>query len=354
MNKVEYACFVNNTGFGHAALGYISCLQTLSVPLRIRPLHPLNDTSWMSSDDLSAIHRSFIGEADISIWHSIPPRWGGLKRGRIKNVVVCTFECGQPPSDWIRLINRDGTHAMYPSEFCRREFEAAGVSIPGVTVRHLVRDCFFECHPRGYSGGTMVLLAVGAWKTRKNWHNLIQGIASALRSGIDLRLIIKTDKPSIASSEVRRLVPEAMRERFLVVDGSLTDRSMAGLYASCDAFICASRGEGFCLPVAQAMAAGVPVISTRSGGIADFFDESCGTVIDSAGIETLSMDGYPQFSSKAWPIITADSIGRAVGQAFEKYHELISGSARVARIRAGATFSRQAVCESMKEVVGIT
>ena len=353
MTKVEYACFVNNTGFGHAALGYISCLQTLSVPLRVRPLHPLNDTSWMSSEDLTAIQGGFVGEADTSIWQSIPPRWGGLRRGRQRNVVVCTFECGQPPSDWVRIVNRDGTHALYPSAFCQREFEAAGVTIPGVVVSHLVRECFFECQPRGYSGGTMVLLAVGAWKTRKNWQNLIQGVVSVLKSGLDVRLMIKTDKPAVASGEIRRLVPGDMKGRFLIVDGNLTDRSMAGLYASCDAFICASRGEGFCLPVAQAMAAGVPVISTRSGGIGDFFDESCGTVIEPSGLETVSIDGYPQFSSKTWPIITADSIGRAVGQAFEKYPDLISGSARVARSRASANFSRQVVCASMKKAVGM-
>jgi glycosyltransferase involved in cell wall biosynthesis len=200
----------------------------------------------------------------------------------------------------------------------------------------------------------MTFLAVGAWKTRKNWHNLIQGFVSSIKNGLDIRLMVKTDKPAIATGEIRRLVPDKMRERFLVVNGDLTDRSMAGLYASCDAFICASRGEGFCLPVAQAMAAGLPVISTRSGGLGDFFDESCGTVIDSSGTETASMDGYPQFSAKTWPIITADSIGRAVGQAFEKYPDLISGSARVARNRANATFSRQAVCASMKEAVGIT
>lgn len=353
MPKVEYACFVNNTGFGHAALGYISCLQSLSIPLRVRPLHPLSDTSWMSSDDLLAVQGGFVGEADISIWHSIPPRWGGLRKGSRRNIVVCTFECGQPPSEWIRLINRDGTHALYPSVFCRREFESAGVSIPGTVVHHLVRECFFECQPRGYSGGVMTLLAVGAWKTRKNWQNLIQGVGLAVKSGVDVRLMVKTDRPQVAAGEVRRLIPEGVRDRFLLVDGNLTDRSMAGLYASCDAFLCASRGEGFCLPVAQAMAAGVPVISTTSGGIGDFFDESCGTVIEPSGSEKVSMDGYPQFSSKTWPIITADSVGRAVVQAFEKYPDLIASSARVARKRAVATFSREAVCASMKEAVGM-
>jgi glycosyltransferase involved in cell wall biosynthesis len=353
MPKIEYACFVNNTGFGHAALGYVSCLQHAGISVRVKTLHPISDTSWMSTEDIDNIKKRFLGEADVSVWHAIPPRWGGLKKGNSRNVAVCTFECSSPPPDWISKINRDATHAMYPSEFCRQEFEESGVSIPGYVVPHLVRECFFSSNPRGYFGGTMNFLAVGAWKSRKNWHNLISGVVWAIQNGADVKLTIKTDRASLAKSDICRLVKKELQDRFMIADGNLSDRSMAGLYSSCDVFICASRGEGFCLPVAQAMAAGMPIVSTVSGGLGDLIDQSCAMIIPSSGIQPVSMDGYPQFSAKIWPIITVESIGRAVGEAFEKYHDLISGQARIAKARAELNFSHKVVCEKVKEAVGI-
>ena len=45
------------------------------------------------------------------------------------------------------------------------------------------------------------------------------------------------------------------------------------LYARCDAWLCASRREGFSLPALEAMACRCPVVSTRMGGPADFVEE---------------------------------------------------------------------------------
>jgi glycosyltransferase involved in cell wall biosynthesis len=99
------------------------------------------------------------------------------------------------------------------------------------------------------------------------------------------------------------------------------------------------------------MAAGVPVLSTRSGGISDFFDDSCGIVIEPSGLEQASMDGYPQFSSKYWPVITSESVGRAVAEAVEKYYDIASQKAKNAKKRAEEMFSLAAVRKRMSEAL---
>jgi glycosyltransferase involved in cell wall biosynthesis len=45
------------------------------------------------------------------------------------------------------------------------------------------------------------------------------------------------------------------------------------LYAQCDAWLCASRREGFHLPPLEAMACRCPVVSTRVGGPMDIVEE---------------------------------------------------------------------------------
>jgi len=49
-----------------------------------------------------------------------------------------------------------------------------------------------------------------------------------------------------------------------------TDEEIRELYVKSDCFVLPSRGEGFGLPVLEAMATGMPVITTDFGGVWDF------------------------------------------------------------------------------------
>jgi glycosyltransferase involved in cell wall biosynthesis len=50
----------------------------------------------------------------------------------------------------------------------------------------------------------------------------------------------------------------------------LTEDEMAGLYTACDVLVHPYRGEGFGLPILEAMACGLPVIVTNGGAALDF------------------------------------------------------------------------------------
>src|SRR5262249_39607316 len=54
---------------------------------------------------------------------------------------------------------------------------------------------------------------------------------------------------------------------------TLTEDELAGLYAACDCLVHPYRGEGFGLPIAEAMASALPVIVTGRGAALDFCSE---------------------------------------------------------------------------------
>jgi hypothetical protein len=56
---------------------------------------------------------------------------------------------------------------------------------------------------------------------------------------------------------------------------------MGAIYRSCDVLVHPYRGEGFGLPIAEAMSSGLPVITTRNGAARDFTDESFAYLISS-------------------------------------------------------------------------
>ena len=63
------------------------------------------------------------------------------------------------------------------------------------------------------------------------------------------------------------------------IDRDLDDREIQGLYNLAHCYVHPARGEGFGLPVAEAMAAGVPVISVAYSGLADFVSDDTATTI---------------------------------------------------------------------------
>ena len=53
-----------------------------------------------------------------------------------------------------------------------------------------------------------------------------------------------------------------------------------GLYKACDCFVIPTRGEGWGMPITEAMSMGLPVIVTNWSGTTAFVDESVGYMIN--------------------------------------------------------------------------
>ncbi|MDY7107615.1 MAG: glycosyltransferase family 4 protein [Planctomycetota bacterium] len=58
------------------------------------------------------------------------------------------------------------------------------------------------------------------------------------------------------------------------------DEKLAGIYASCDAWLFASRREGFGLPILEAMACRTPVIATPAGAAPELLADGGGLVVN--------------------------------------------------------------------------
>jgi glycosyltransferase involved in cell wall biosynthesis len=113
----------------------------------------------------------------------------------------------------------------------------------------------------GIPGDARVVITVGRLVKEKNHELLVGAVAPLLRE--DRRLVIVGDGP--LRDPLHALVRSLGVEPFVHLTGSRRD--VPALLAGADAFVLSSDSEGLPIGLLEAMAAGLPVISTAVGGI---------------------------------------------------------------------------------------
>lgn len=128
---------------------------------------------------------------------------------------------------------------------------------------------------RKYNIRTPFFFYVGNAKEHKNVRMLIAAFKNLHSS--EKTLVLVTSGP-----EADFLKPlEGIRRL-----SSVPEEDLPALYSAAEAFVTASLYEGFCLPIAEALACGCPVIALRTGAIPEVVGE--GGVLVEATAEALS------------------------------------------------------------------
>lgn len=183
---------------------------------------------------------------------------------------------------WIRMAKAelrrlcDGVRcAVAASEFNAQDLREQGVEHVEVIPPHL-GPCLRERPDpstlrrlRSERRGTE-LLFVGRLSPNKGHVHLIRLLA-VLRAAVDpgarLLLVGAPGPPSYVQALQRmidRLAPGAV-----ALTGPLGERELAAHYAHADVFVCLSEHEGFCIPIVEAMRAGMPVVAFAAGAVAE-------------------------------------------------------------------------------------
>lgn len=134
------------------------------------------------------------------------------------------------------------------------------------------------------------LLFVGTVMPRKGVVDLIRAVEQVTESGHDCRLVVagKNDLDPEYTDRVRSLIREAGLDKQVELTGFVPAEELPALYALADVFVTPSLEEGFGMTVAEAMAAGTPVVGTRVGRIPWLLDDQrCGRVVEPGDAEAV-------------------------------------------------------------------
>ena len=129
----------------------------------------------------------------------------------------------------------------------------------------------------------LFILDYSSSTARKNPVGVIEAFTRAFAPGEGPQLLIKTlNAPLLPLAEEEVLWAARGRPDIHVVDRSLTGDERDRLIAACDCYVSLHRSEGFGLTMAEAMAAGKPVIATAYSGNLEFMTADNSHLVDYA------------------------------------------------------------------------
>jgi glycosyltransferase involved in cell wall biosynthesis len=142
---------------------------------------------------------------------------------------------------------------------------AAGCSRLGPVIPHGVNAGLFAPQGKPVPGRThtFVVGTVANNSRRKRLDLIIRSFALFSRERPHSRPLIRTNRPvSLDGLDLPALITrENLEDRVEIILAELTDSQMAQLYNRMDLYLNLSEWEGFCIPVIEAMACAVPVVS---------------------------------------------------------------------------------------------
>jgi glycosyltransferase involved in cell wall biosynthesis len=145
-----------------------------------------------------------------------------------------------------------------------------------------VESSIYHPYARIETGRPFRFLMLGKYERRKSFHETIQAFAQVFANQPDVELFIKSHTfgdADLATRDLLGTLDGLGLQNVGVYWGEMNRNQLAELYRDSDVFVFPSKGEGWGLPLIEAAASGLPIITTMYSGQTEFLEPIKSSVI---------------------------------------------------------------------------
>ena len=337
-------------GFGNHALNLCQQLKPLTAGAGIRLIitDPYNKESLENNikllnsiDNQKIIINVMLGDGRTS--HTFLNRFPGEK------ATYTVFESNLLPIGWKENLEQSDlilTASQWGAEIIRNEVPEKNVEVvpEGVDIALYhqwnrltdTKSWARDSKPKDHFKHCFNFLSVGKFESRKSFEELIEAYATNFSEKPDTRLLLRLHNVFRDGymDEVNRLIPAELRNQILIIQGHqnnvmLSPEQMAYLHRMSHCFVYPSKGEGWGLPLIEAISSGTPFVATHYSGQTEYLRHcqqsfskikfDIDTIIDNDFFK------FHKFKSNAmpcWAYPQVKSIGENMKNIYENWHAI--------------------------------
>ena len=213
-----------------------------------------------------------------------PPPW--VSKTSKRKIAYFYWEAIPLPTPWAAVINSvDEIWAPCPlvAECCKLAGFRGPIhivptpampvditSVPMLEMDDLPKDSF-------------IFYSISQWHNRKGWNELLSAYFDEFSSDDNVTLIIKT---SPINSSLQHMIIDDIRvikdkfkhkqtARLVVIPNIISEREVLSIHRSGHCYVAPHHGEGWGMPIHDAIMFRKQIIATKFGGVIEFLDDEC-------------------------------------------------------------------------------
>ena len=243
------------------------------------------------------------------------------------------FETDSLTEDYVSYLKR--SHLIWvPSQWDKTVLIAHGLNSDHIQIVHegVNPDIYHPyCRPQSSASDIFRFFMCGKKETRKGFDELLQGFQIAFGSDETTELHLKADyfwggqaQAHAKQDELSHQIDGLGLRNVVPVSGALSTSDMALLYNNYDAMIFPSRAEGWGLPLIEAIACGLPVISTYYSGHSEYLSAIDGQFVRlDHQLQPISCPEFLQHwkAGGQWAVASPDEIAKKLVFMKDNYGE---------------------------------
>jgi len=296
------------TGYGNATYNLSMALSESSVDTRFE--------LWGPNSSCKSEFNDFSGKPKIDLYIQTPP----FSRHRSNNYKIGYFywEADTLPRAWAKDIRSSIDEIWVPCKLTANACRKAGFNGPIeiLPTPGRIVGGYEEVQFPSEASSEFVLsdtifkfYSIFQWNKRKGYDQLLRGYFKEFSSKDNVILILKVNPIKHSGHGLSRIKTDIIRAKnsikrkpddfpkIFVCTDNLSRAAINGLHKACDAFVLPHRGEGWGMPIHDAIMHGNHVVVTRFGGITEYLDDENSFIINHDIRPVKRMDWNPWYGT---------------------------------------------------------
>lgn len=324
--------FFSNDGYGVHTRKLANALYQEGVDISITTNRPADWERWVNDNELKMLLKDS-NEADINLVISTPNQWLSFMVDNKPFIGFLVWEGSHIPKGWLSTLEDERVNQIWvPSNHVKEAvyntFTDMYLGVPLQIVQkikvvpHGVDINLFE--PGTKTNPKFTFLMSGgwphSWRDRKGLSYGIKAFMEEFTKEENVRMLVKVNTVYGINLEKNMKdldIQNKNTPELGFITNTINYDELPKLYHEGDVFLSTSKAEGFNLPCLEAMACGIPVISTSYGGQTDYITDLNGWLLEEGELKENQWD--VMYEGVKWMEPNIDEIRKMLRKVYNEY-----------------------------------